>query len=67
MNKQGQLDIQTAIFEDYIEVWVCSTRNIQTMDFQKLRQNLVNFHILAKSLFFKSNDFWKKIPKPAIV
>ena len=33
----------------------------------KLMQNLVNFHILAKSFFFKANDFWKKLPKPAIV
>ena len=68
MNKQGPLDIQTAIFEGYLEVWVCSTRNIQKMDLKKLklRQNLVNFHILAKSLFIfflKANDFWKKTPQ----
>ena len=65
MNKQGPLDIQTAIFEGYLEVWVCSTRNIQKMDLKKLklRQNLVNFHILAKYFFFKANDFWKKTPQ----
>ena len=33
MNKQGPLDIQTAIFEGYLAVWVCSTRNIKKMDF----------------------------------
>ena len=62
MNKQGPLDIQTAIFEDYLEVWVCSTRNIQKIDFLKLklRQNWVNFHILAKL----ENYFWKKNPQP---
>ena len=66
MNKQGPLDIQTAIFEDYLEVWVCSTSNIQKMDFLKLklRQNLVNFHILGKSSFFlKADDFWKENPQ----
>ena len=70
MKKQGPLDIQIAIFEDHLEVWVCNTRNIQKMDFQKLKlwQNMVNFHILAKSFFIESNLFLgKKIPKPAIV
>ena len=28
MSKQGPLDIQTAVFEGYLEVWVCSTRKI---------------------------------------
>ena len=37
MKKQGPLDIQIAIFEDHLEVWVCNTRNIQKMDFQKLK------------------------------
>ena len=66
MSKQGPLDIQTAFFEDYLEVWVCSTKNIQKMDLKKfkLRQN---FHILAKSFFFKANDSWNKIPNSAIV
>ena len=35
MSKQGPLDIQTVFFEDYLEVWVCSTRNIQKMDLNK--------------------------------
>ena len=37
MKKQGPLDIQIAIFEDHLEVWVCNTRNIQKMDFLKMK------------------------------
>ena len=52
MNKQGPLNIQTAIFEDYLSrstYGFFKTRNIQKIDFLKLlRQNFVNFHILAK-------------------
>ena len=53
MNKQGPLNIQTAIFEDYLSrstYGFCKTRNIQKIDFFKLRlrQNFVNFHTLAK-------------------
>ena len=60
MNKQG-LDRQQ--FLKIIEVWVCSTRNIQKMDLNKLRQNLVNTPILAKYFFLKADDFWKKNPQ----
>ena len=70
MNKQGSLDIQTAIFEGYLEIWLCSTKIIQKLDYWKLKlmQNLVNFHILAKSFFFESKWFLeKRLPKPAIV
>ena len=37
MNKQGPIDIQTAIFDGYLEVWVCSTRNIQKMDLKRIK------------------------------
>ena len=37
MKKQGPLDIQIAIFEDHLEAWVCNTRNIQKMDFLKMK------------------------------
>ena len=50
MNKQGPFDIQTAIFEDYLEVENGFKK-------KKIRQNLVNFRILAKSFFFESKIF----------
>jgi len=51
MSKQGPFDIQTAIFEDYIEVWVCSTRNIQTA-FSKIKAKLGQLSYFSKIFFF---------------
>ena len=36
MNKQVQLGIQTAVFEDHLEVWVCNSKNIQKIEFLKI-------------------------------